>query len=86
MGIENEDAVYKKLGDETKERMNTATDMEVAFFLMEHIDNPCFTNLPTSEKVNIREFYLRQAEEIIPKMTNEDARALLENKIKEYRK
>lgn len=86
MGIENENTDYHNLERQAKEIIGRASDMEIAIFLMKHIDDPCSTNLLSGAQVNIREFYIRIANEIIPKMTNENARILLENKVKEHSK
>ena len=83
MGIEKENTEYQNLEGQAKKIIGRANDMEVAIFRMEHIDNPCSTNLPSGTQVNIREFYIRIANDIIPKMTNENAKILLENKVKE---
>ena len=48
---------------------------------MEHIDNPC----GTLEKRNIRNFYIREAEKILPTMENLDTKQLLEEKISKYK-
>lgn len=61
-----------------------ASDMEIALFLAGHIDNPCETEVAPSEKANIREFYLKEAEKALSEMTDEDAKRFLESKIKEY--
>ena len=86
MGIENENTDYHNLERQVKEIIGKASDMEIAIFLMKHIDDPCSTSLPSGAQVNIRDFYIRIANEIIPKMTNENARILLENKVKERSK
>jgi len=61
-----------------------ASDMEIALLLARHIDNPCETEVAPGEKENIREFYLKEAERVLSKMTDEDAKRFLESKIKEY--
>lgn len=61
-----------------------ATDMELTFFLINHIDNPCEAEVAPGVKENIRGFYIARAKEIVSKMTNEHAKTLLESKIKEY--
>ncbi len=63
-----------------------ATDMELALFLIGHMDNPCEVEVAPGVKENIREFYVKRAGEVITKMTNEYAKELLELKIKEYEK
>lgn len=63
-----------------------ATDMELALFLMMHIDDPCEAKVEPEVMENIREFYIKEAEKNVKKMTNISARELLEEKIKEYKK
>ncbi|HLC87313.1 MAG TPA: hypothetical protein VJH65_03510 [Candidatus Nanoarchaeia archaeon] len=45
------------------------TDMEIAIFLAMHLENPCgcFVN---GEYKHIREFYMREAENILSRMRN----------------
>ncbi|MBI4050250.1 MAG: hypothetical protein HY398_02265 [Candidatus Doudnabacteria bacterium] len=62
-----------------------SSDMELAFFLMRHIDNPCETELYSGQRVNIRKFYIDLAEESLSKLTNPDAKLLLESKVGEYK-
>ena len=61
-----------------------ATDMEVATFLAGHIDNPCEAEVSPGQCENIRSFYIREAESLLPKMKDENAKKFLELKIKEY--
>jgi hypothetical protein len=61
-----------------------ATDMELVLFLSWHIDNPCSVEVSPGETKNIRDFYMREAKRLIPKLANEGAKAVLENKLKEY--
>ena len=63
-----------------------ATDMEMALFLNNHIDNPCEVEVSPGQIENIRYFYLAEAQRQLPKMTNSHARELLELKIEEYKK
>jgi len=60
------------------------SDMELVLFLIEHIDNPCEAEVAPGKKENVREFYLNEAKNLLPKLTNEHAKRLLELKIKEY--
>ncbi len=60
------------------------TDIEVALFFMRHIDEPCGTELVDGSYVNIREFYIQIAKQILPTLTNPYAKTLLEQKIEEY--
>ncbi len=61
-----------------------ATDMQIAVFLAGHIDNPCEAEVAPGQKENIRSFYIREAESLLTKMEDENAKKLLELKIKEY--
>ncbi|MBM3206225.1 MAG: hypothetical protein FJZ43_01200 [Candidatus Staskawiczbacteria bacterium] len=61
-----------------------ATDIELALFLIGHIDNPCEAEVVPGVKENIRGFYIKMAEESLEKMSNENAKDLLKSKIKEY--
>ena len=73
-------------GDVEPEKVpEDATDMELALFLINHMDNPCEVEVAPSVKENIREFYIKRAEEVLVKITNENAKCLLELKIKEYK-
>ncbi len=60
-----------------------ASDMEIAEFLAKHIDNPCSVETADGVK-DIRGFYIKQAKEMLFKMTDENAKMFLELKIKEY--
>jgi len=62
-----------------------ATDTEVAMILIEHIENPCETEVaPGGIKMNIRDFYIREAKNALKTMTNSHAKEALEAKIREY--
>ncbi|HOX40842.1 MAG TPA: hypothetical protein PK263_01445 [bacterium] len=61
-----------------------ATDLELAMLLMRHIDNPCDVEVAPGRRENIREFYLREAERDMEKMTDPDAKEMLRAKIAEY--
>ena len=63
-----------------------ATDQEIADLLSTHIDYPCETELYDSQKVNIREFYIREAERIIKTFTDVNAKNALQAKIDQYKK
>jgi len=67
---------------ENFERKEKATDMELAFFLIKHIDNPC----EDLQGNNIRDFYIREAKKALN--TNQDLEAikLLEDIIQKYSK
>ena len=62
-----------------------ASDMEIAAFLAGHIDNPCEAEVAPGQKENIREFYLREAKNVLSKMKDEHAKRFLELKIREYK-
>ena len=61
-----------------------ATDIEAVTFLNRHIDNPCEVEVAPGQMENIRDFYLREARELLPTLTNPHAKRLLEMKIEEY--
>jgi len=66
-----------------KIRDQRASDMEIALFWAEHIDNPCTVEVEGEIK-NIRYFYLREAERIMSNLKNPFARDFLRLKINEY--
>ena len=68
------------------EKIPAATDIELAMFLITHLDNPCEVEIEPGQTENIREFYLREAKAVLSKITNPEAKSLLEDKIKEYEK
>ena len=56
-------------------------DMELVLFWINHIEQPCKDeqgNTPT------RYVYLAKARELLPKLTNPDAKLMLEEVIKKY--
>ena len=61
-----------------------ATDREFTDFLIGHIDKPCEVEVEPGVVENIRNFYIRLANEEIPKMTDPEAIKDLEGKIKQY--
>jgi hypothetical protein len=61
-----------------------AMDSEIVAFLMQHIDNPCSTEVTPGDVRNIRDFYIQRAKELLPNLTNEHAKIALELKILEY--
>jgi hypothetical protein len=65
---------------EGKNFENKATDIELAEFLIKHIDNPC-EDLSGN---NIRGFYLREAKRALDTMQDPEAKALLESAINRY--
>jgi hypothetical protein len=54
---------------------------EAAMFLIKHIDAPCVE--PTTGQ-NIREFYIREAKRLLPKVENPFLKEALEAKIAQY--
>jgi hypothetical protein len=77
---------YKNSDNNIEKLPEGATDIELAIFLVGHIDNPCGTEIQPGQIENIREFYINEAEKMLGKMTNPDAKKLLELKIQEYKK
>ena len=57
--------------------MEKATDMQLALFLMEHIDNPCVEPYTGH---NIRRFYINEARAALGKLSNPFAHEMLEKK------
>ncbi|MFH2136587.1 MAG: hypothetical protein ABII19_03090 [Patescibacteria group bacterium] len=66
---------------ERKEK-TTATDMELASFLIKHIDNPC----EDLQGNSIRDFYIREAERALETIQDPEAKKILEDIIKKYSK
>ena len=64
------------------ERKKKATDMELAFFLIKHIDNPC----EDMHENNIRDFYIREAKKALDTIQDLEAKKLLEDTIQKYSK
>lgn len=62
-----------------------ASDMELAEFLIKHIDNPCTVEVEGRVE-NIRSFYIREAKRALETMTDSAAIDLLKRKIQEYEK
>lgn len=52
-----------------------ATDMELAMFLIGHIDNPCEAEVEPGVKENIRDFYIREAEKAVQTIANDNAKS-----------
>jgi hypothetical protein len=61
--------------------MQKALDIELALFLIKHIEEPC---IEPQTKSNIRDFYIRQAKKLIKEFENPFATDLLNQKIQEY--
>ncbi len=66
-----------------KEKM---TDMDAVLKLAHHIDHPGKSDVEPEELEKRREFYLREAEIFLPKITNSLAKIFLESKIRQYKK
>jgi hypothetical protein len=58
-----------------------ATDRELAYFLIKHIENPC---VEPQTGLNIRSFYIREAQKLIPTFNDHTAIKILEDTIKKY--
>jgi len=65
---------------ENFEKKEKATDMELASFLIQHINNPC----EDLQGNNIRDFYIREAKRALDTFQDPQAKQLLENTIKRY--
>jgi len=76
----------KALSAELERKVAQAQETEFVVQLIWHIQNPCGTTLPSGKEVNLRDFYLRQAEEVLPKLTNPNAIGLLKAEIERWRK
>ncbi len=70
-----------RLVEQPKIYQKGATDIEIAFFYFQHIENPCVE--PTTGQ-NIREFYLKLAQKELPRLQNPHAKTLLEDTIAKY--
>ncbi len=57
-----------------------ATDIELARFLIKHLDQPC----EDLEGNNVRNVYLREAKKVLPTIVDVEARKLLEESIERY--
>lgn len=67
---------------ENFEGKEKATDMELAFFLIKHINNPC----EDLHGNNIRDFYIREAKKALDTTQDLEAKKMLEDIIKKYSK
>lgn len=63
-----------------------AIDMEITDFLSKHIDEPCEVEVYPGQVENIRDFYIREAERILPTFVDLEAAKKLQEKINEYKK
>ncbi len=66
------------------ERERTASDKEVADFFIKHIEKPCELDIGGGFIRNIREFYIREAERILPKFTDQDSINKLRTELDKY--
>ncbi|MFA5413584.1 MAG: hypothetical protein WC348_03535 [Patescibacteria group bacterium] len=67
---------------ENFERKERESDMELALFLIKHIQEPC----KDLDGNNIRDFYVREAKKALDDFENPEAKRLLENILKRYSK
>jgi len=67
---------------ENFEKREKATDMELALFLIQHINNPC----EDLQGNNIRDFYIREAQKALDKFQDPQAEQLLRDTIQRYSK
>lgn len=81
-----ESSLIQQARRELTEILKQPLDMEWVEFISFHIDNPCGFETSEGVKHNIRDFYLREAAAILPKLTNPFAKEILERKIAEYKK
>lgn len=63
-------------------REQPASDMELAIFLIKHITNPCSPE--GRPDLNLRPFYIREAERAILKMKDDKAIDLLKQTMESY--
>jgi len=69
----------------TKAKDREMTDIELAMKIAQHIEKPCEVEV-RGEKKNIRDFYMREAEKILPTLKEEYARDFLESIMRKYQK
>ena len=63
---------------------NHVSDTELVTFLMGHIDAPCEVEVAPGQLENIRSFYIREAQRILPTLQNPFAKEMLEKKLEEF--
>ncbi len=66
------------------EIISKASDIEVAAMLSGHIENPC-TCESNGKVYDIRGFYIKEAERVLPTFTNPFARELLQGFVDKYK-
>ncbi len=64
--------------------LEKSTDMGIALELATHIENPCTVEVNGREE-NLRNFYMGEAERIIPTFQNQSAKKFLESVMEEYK-
>ncbi len=63
-----------------KSEQKIATDLEFVLFLIGHINEPC----EDLEGHNTRDFYIREANKVLPTIQNPEAKKMLEEVIQKY--
>jgi len=71
--------------EKSPERASDMELMEFAGFLMKHIDKPCEVEVAPGDVRNRRDFYLREAEQLLDRITDPKVKKVLQSKISEYR-
>lgn len=66
-----------------KPNFDELTDLELALFFARHIENPCQV-LVGEKTFNIRNFYLKNAKQLLPNLKDAYARDFLKSIIKKY--
>jgi hypothetical protein len=84
--MEKEKSLNFHQAEEPEQLPKKASDLEIALFLTSHINNPCEVEVEPGVKENIRDFYIREAKNLLPKITDPWAKKILELKIQEYEK
>ena len=64
--------------------VGTDSDTEAAKFFMFHINNPCKVEVAPGEVENIRSFWITEARRVLPTMTDETQKILLQECINMY--
>jgi len=65
---------------ENFEKKEKATDMDLAMFLIKHINNPC----EDLQGNNIRDFYIREAKKALETFQDPEAKQRLNDVMKNY--
>jgi len=61
-----------------------ASDLEIALFLAQHIDNPCEVETYPGQIENMRSRYIKEARRILPTMVDQNAAKMMQEKIAEH--